>query len=65
MKLTFSNIIMELNVFNIQQQSMRYDWNHSTINWVDEFSSKELDFDHELELMLCVPESFCIDYKHD
>jgi len=56
---------MELNVFNIQQQSMRYDWNHSTINWVDEFSSKELDFDHELELMLCVPESFCIDYKHD
>jgi len=36
---------------------------HSTVNWISDFSMEEVKFDHEEELMLCSYESFCMEYK--
>ena len=54
MKLTFRNVTMKLNVFNLQTQPMEFDdLEHPTLNWVGDFSLKEVEFEHDEELMLC------------
>jgi len=42
MKLTFGNIMMEGNVFNLQKQPMGFDdIEHFTLQWVEDFSFGE------------------------
>jgi len=57
MKSTFRNMTIELNVFNLQNQPMGFnDVEHPTLNWVCSFSLKEVEFDHDEDLMPCVYE---------
>jgi len=44
-KLTFENMTMELNVFNLQKQPMGFDdVEHHILNWVGDFSLGEQSF---------------------
>jgi len=64
LKLTFGNMTMKLNVFNIQKQLMDFDdVEHQSLNWVGDFAFGKVEVDYEEELMLCVFESFCMEYE--
>ena len=58
------NMIMELNVFNLQNQLMGFDdVKHHTLNWVGDSSLGGVQFDDEEVLISCVYESFCLGYE--
>jgi len=47
MKLSFGNMTLDSNIFNMQRQSDDFDdMDHSTLNWVSDFSYDELEFEH-------------------
>jgi len=57
MKLSFDNITLDLNIFNLQRQPDSFDnMDHSTFNWVGDISCDELAFEFVLEY-----ESFFMD----
>jgi len=66
MKLTFGNMTMEVNVFNLQKQPMGFDdIEHSTLHWVEDLACEELEFVNDDEIGSCVYESFCMEYEHE
>jgi len=55
MKLTFGNMAMEVNVFNLQKQPMGFDdMEYSTLHWVEDLACEELKFVHNYEIASCV-----------
>jgi len=64
MKLTFGNMTMEVNVFNLQKQPMGFDdIEHSTLYLVEDLACEELEFVNDDEIASCVYESFCMKYE--
>ena len=50
-------------MLNLQKQPIGFDdAEHSTLNWIGNFSLKNMEFDHEKELMPCVYEPFYMEY---
>jgi len=57
---------MKLNMFNLQKQPIYFDdMEASILIWVRDFWVEEIDFHHKEELMSCVFESLCMEYKHE
>jgi len=55
MKLTFGNMTMETNVFNLQKQPMGFDdIKHSILHWVEDLPCEELEFVNDDEIASCV-----------
>jgi len=61
MNLSFSNMIVDLNIFNLLRQLDGFsDVDHSTLNWVGNFSYDELEFEH-VDKFTVKCESFLVD----
>ena len=53
MKLSFGNMTLDLNNFNLQRQPDGFhNVNHFTLNQVDDFSYDELEFEHVDEFVV-------------
>ena len=50
MKLTFGNMTMAVNVFNLHKLGFN-NIEHSTLHWVEDFSCGEVEFDDDNELV--------------
>ena len=47
MKLSFRNMTLDFNIFNLQRQPDGFDdMDHSTLSWVSDFSHDELEVEH-------------------
>ena len=52
-KLSFDNITLDFNIFNLQRQPNGFDdADRSTLNWVSDFSYDELEFEHSKEFAI-------------